>query len=336
MRDNPVVGVIGGTGLVGSELLSLMEQEPLPMSKLRVLASAESAGELYSVAGSEVSVELLTPNALQDIDVAVFAAGPEVSSTYLPLARKHGARCIDTSVAFGESSEAQIICSEVNGRLLNDQDTIWVSASAATVQLCAVANIIRESAGLKRLVVSTYHSCSGAGKAGLDELWDQTLAILNQKEIEQSAFPHQIAFNCFPQVDLIDDRGDSLEERRMVRESRSVLGMPALGLCCTAVRIPVMYSHCQSVNIETQQPFALNEVIEKLEQTAGLRVYRDSAEYPMPLSVSGSDEIHVGRIRRDTSVPDGLTLWTVADNVRRSAARNVLGILERLLSEHSH
>jgi aspartate-semialdehyde dehydrogenase len=194
-----------------------------------------------------------------------------------------------------------------------------------------VLKAIHEAAGLKRVVISSYQSVSGAGKAALDELWGQTIAVFNQRELEIEEFPHQIAFNCIPQIDLILENGYTKEEAKIINESRKILGLPELRITATAVRVPVLHSHAESVNIETERPLSPAQCIELLQGAEGLTVYSDSAEYPLQLEVTGTDEIHVGRIRADESVPHGLNMWIVADNLRKGAALNAVQIAERLI-----
>jgi len=185
---------------------------------------------------------------------------------------------------------------------------------------------------LRHVVVSTYQSVSGAGKAALDELWGQTLAVFNQQEFEQEAFQHQIAFNCIPQIDVFLENGFTKEEFKIINESRKILGIPNLRITATAVRVPVFYSHAESVFIETDRPFDILDIVKKLSSAQGISVRAAHDEYPMQFEAAGSDEIHVGRIRRDESVENGLSLWIVADNVRKGAALNAIQIAEKLIA----
>jgi aspartate-semialdehyde dehydrogenase len=208
---------------------------------------------------------------------------------------------------------------------------IIANPNCSTIQLVPVLKALEELAGLKHVVVSTYQSVSGAGKDALDELWGQTLAIFNQQEVQHEAFQHQIAFNCIPQIDIFLDDGFTKEEHKIINESRKILGLPNLRITATAVRVPVFYSHAESVFVETEREVTAGQLVQKLAVSEGIEVYPSNEEYPMQLETSGSDAIHVGRIRRDHSVPHGVSLWVVADNVRKGAAVNAVQIAERLL-----
>jgi aspartate-semialdehyde dehydrogenase len=215
---------------------------------------------------------------------------------------------------------------------VTDKDRVIANPNCSTIQLVPVLQAIHEVAGLKHVVVSTYQSVSGAGKGALDELWGQTIAICNQQEMPQEAFQHQIAFNCIPQIDVILENGFTKEEYKIMNESRKILGIPDLRITATAVRVPVFYGHAESVHIETERAVDVESIQRKLGQVPGVVVHESHEEYPMQIDVAGTDDIHVGRIRIDPSVPHGVSLWIVADNVRKGAALNAVQILERLVS----
>jgi aspartate-semialdehyde dehydrogenase len=208
---------------------------------------------------------------------------------------------------------------------------VIANPNCSTIQLMPVLKALHEAAGLKHVVVSTYQSVSGAGKLALDELWAQTLAVCNQQDVPMEAFQHQIAFNCIPQIDIMLESGFTKEEMKIVNESRKILALPDLRITATAVRIPVFYGHAESVFVETEREISAEEFVKVLSTTPGVLVNGGTDDYPMPLEVAGKDDIHVGRIRRDHSVPHGLSLWVVADNVRKGAALNAVQIAEELL-----
>jgi aspartate-semialdehyde dehydrogenase len=225
-----------------------------------------------------------------------------------------------------------LVVPEVNISSVTPDTKIIANPNCSTIQLVPVLQVIHELAGLKHVVVSTYQSVSGAGKNALDELWGQTIAICNQQQMPQEAFQHQIAFNCIPQIDVILDDGFTKEEYKIINESRKILGQPDLRITATAVRVPVFFGHAESVFVETERELSPQAAIKAMAQKAGVVVHAAMDEYPMQIDIAGQDEIHVGRIRRDTSVTNGLSFWVVADNVRKGAALNAVQILEKLLA----
>ena len=221
---------------------------------------------------------------------------------------------------------------EVNLSSVGSDTKIIANPNCSTIQLVPVLQAIHELAGLKHVVVSTYQSVSGAGKNALDELWGQTIAICNQQEMPQEAFQHQIAFNCIPQIDVILEDGYTKEEYKIINESRKILGLPDLRITATAVRVPVFFGHAESVFVETEREATPHDVMKALAGRPGIAVHSAMDEYPMQVDIAGQDDIHVGRVRRDPSVTHGLSLWVVADNVRKGAALNAVQIMEKLLA----
>ena len=332
ISKTPVIAIVGATGLVGSEMRTILEQRKVPCAELRLFASKDSAGEFYKFNDQEVEVELLTEDVFEGVDIALFGTAAELSAKYVPLAVKAGTVAIDNSSFFRMDPAVPLIVPEVNLSAIKAEDMIIANPNCSTIQLVAVLNTIQRIAGLKHVIVSTYQSVSGAGKAALDELWGQTLAVFNQQELPQEAFQHQIAFNCIPQIDVLLDNGFTKEEFKIIHESRKILGLPHLRITATAVRVPVFYSHAESVFIETERPFELEDIIRHLSESEGLAIHPAHDEYPMQFDVAGTDEVHVGRIRRDESVDNGLNLWIVADNVRKGAALNAVQIAEKLIA----
>jgi aspartate-semialdehyde dehydrogenase len=331
-NKEPVIAIVGATGLVGSEMLAVLEQCDIPVGSVRLLASKDSEGEVYKFRDMEAVVEELTDAAFQEVDFALFATSSELSQRYVPVAVDAGARVIDNSSAFRLQDDVPLVVPEVNGSLVSEDAKVIANPNCSTIQLIPVLKAVDSVASLKRVVVSTYQSVSGAGRDGLDELWSQTLSICNQSDMPQSVFDHQIAFNCIPQIDAIYEDGYTGEELKVINESRKILGMPDLALTATAVRVPVFYGHAESVNIETQRDFSMESIIEAISSCEGLELAESPSEYPMQVSCGGTDVISIGRLRRDKSVPFGLALWIVADNVRKGAALNAIQILERMIS----
>jgi aspartate-semialdehyde dehydrogenase len=331
MKKNPVIAVVGATGLVGNEMVAVLDQRKVPAAEVRLFASKESAGEVYKVGDSEVAVAELGNDSFNGVDIALFATSAELASKYVPIAVEAGAFAIDNSSFFRMDPKVPLVVPEVNGETIEERTRLIANPNCSTIQLVPVLQALHKAAGLKRVVVSTYQSVSGAGKAALDELWEQTLSIFNQKPFESEQFQHQIAFNCIPQIDLLLEDGFTKEEHKIINESRKILGLPDLRITATAVRVPVLYSHAESVNIELERELSVAEATKVLEGTLGVQVYPTVGEYPMQIQTAGTDEIHVGRIRKDLSVPHGLSLWIVADNVRKGAALNAVQIAERLI-----
>lgn len=335
MKANPTIAIAGATGLVGNEMIVVLEQLKIPFGEVRLLASEESVGEVYRVGSHEVSVEALDENSFSDVDVALFATSAELSRKFVPIAVEQGAIAIDNSSQFRMDPNVPLVVPEVNPGTVSASTRIIANPNCSTIQLVPVLKAIDELAGLKRVVVSTYQSVSGAGKAALDELWAQTLAIFNQKELPIEAFQHQIAFNCIPQIDVVLDNGYTKEEFKIINESRKILSMPKLRITATAVRVPVFHAHAESVNVETERELSPETLTAELARRPGIEVFSSSTEYPMQINAAHSDAIQVGRIRRDESVEHGLNMWIVADNVRKGAALNAVQIAQMLIGNVS-
>jgi len=333
MNKKPVIAIAGATGVVGQEMLAVIEQLNMPFKEVRLLASKDSAGEVYKVGSDEAVVEVLDEVAFKGVDIALFATSAELSEKFVPVAAENGALAIDNSSRFRMDKNIPLIVPEVNFDLLTKETKIVANPNCSTIQLVPVLDVINKAAGVKRVVVSTYQAVSGAGKAALDELWEQTRAVFTQKEVEREAFAHQIAFNCIPQIDLLLENGYTKEEFKIINESRKILRLPNLKITATAVRVPVFHSHAESVNVETERELLPAKLCELLAKTSGVTVFSDLGEYPMQVDVAGTDEIHVGRVRRDESVPHGLDMWIVADNVRKGAALNAVQIAKLWLEK---
>jgi aspartate-semialdehyde dehydrogenase len=333
IKRNPVIAIAGATGVVGTEMIAVIEQLKVPHSGVRLLASEDSAGEVYKVGADEVVVEKLADNSFDGVDVALFATSASLSEKYVPLAVEAGALAVDNSSHFRMQTGVPLVVPEVNFDAVTAETRLVANPNCSTIQLVPVLKALHKAAGLKRVVVSTYQSVSGAGKAALDELWSQTLAIFNQKPVEMEAFQHQIAFNCIPQIDLLMENGYTKEELKIINESRKILALPDLRITSTAVRVPVFHSHAESVNVETERPLSPKEAMEVLAKAQGVEV-SPTGSYPMQLDTAGSDSVFVGRIRADESVPHGLNMWIVADNVRKGAALNAVQIVQEFLNKY--
>lgn len=331
MKKNPIIAIAGATGVVGQEMLSVLSQRKVPCQEIKLFASKGSAGEVYQYSGSEIVVEELTEKSFAAVDIALFATSAELSKKFVPIACEAGAFAIDNSSHFRMVEGIPLVVPEVNADAITEKTRIIANPNCSTIQLVPVLDVIHKAAGLKRVVVSTYQSVSGAGKSALDELWSQTLAVFNQKEVVSEAFQHQIAFNCIPQIDVILDNGYTKEEFKIINESRKILSLPKLRITATAVRVPVFFGHGESVNVECEKQLYPDDLVKLLSNTKGITVFANQADYPMQLDVAGTDDVHIGRIRRDESVDNGLDFWVVADNVRKGAALNAVQIAEILI-----
>lgn len=330
--QSPVIAIVGATGLVGNEMLVIAEERKIACGEMRLFASKDSVGEVYKFQDQELEVQELTEECFEGVDCALFATSAELSARFVPCAVQAGAVAIDNSSHFRMDPTVPLIVPEVNMHMVTKDQTIIANPNCSTIQLVPVLKAIHDLAGLEHVVVSTYQSVSGAGKAALDELWGQTIAICNQQEMPQECFQHQIAFNCIPQIDVLLESGFTKEEFKIINESKKILGLESLRITATAVRVPVFYGHAESVFVETQRAITPQALCGALRAMQGVTVYEGSDEYPLQIDVAGQDEIHVGRIRKDPSVPNGLSLWIVADNVRKGAALNAVQILEQLIA----
>lgn len=331
MKKDPVVAVVGATGLVGREMIEVMLQREFPYSELKAFASDQSAGELIEADDDEVEIETLSSDSFEGVDIALFATDATISGEYAPIAVEAGAVAIDNSSRFRMDEKIPLVVPEVNGHLLKNNPKLIANPNCSTIQLALILNLIEKAAGLERVVVSTYQSVSGAGKKALDELWEQSLAIFNQSEIVQEHFAAQIAFNCIPQIDVFTGNGYTKEEMKIVNESRKILGLPNLRITSTAVRVPVFHSHAESVNIEMKKELTPEAFLKLAENSPGIEVFAAHDIYPMQIQAAGGDTVQVGRVRKDDSVKFGLDLWIVSDNLRKGAALNAVQIAEEVL-----
>lgn len=333
MKNDAVLAIVGATGLVGSEMQNVLNDLKLKFKDIKLLASENSVGELYEINGESYEVKLLTEDAFNGVDIALFGTKNELSEKFVKVASEKGVICIDNSSAFRMNKDVPLVVPEVNFDAIKPGQKIIANPNCSTIQMIPVLDAIEKEAGLERVVVSTYQSVSGAGKNALDELWSQTLAIFNQKEIEVESFLHQIAFNLIPQIDMIEEDGYSKEEYKMINETRKILNLPDLKITATCVRVPVFFSHAESINVQTKKEITPQRLIEILSKKEGIVVNDNVYEYPMPIDTAGENEIFVGRIRKDYSVPYGLNLWVVSDNIRKGAALNAVQIMQKLLED---
>jgi aspartate-semialdehyde dehydrogenase len=332
-KNKYVVAVAGATGLVGREMLDILEERNFPVSDVVPLASERSAGERVKVGDRSFTVKPLTRESFEGVDIALFSAGSERSLEFAPFAVKSGAVVIDNSSAFRMDPKVPLIIPEVNAEAVAKHSGIIANPNCSTIAMVMVLKPIHDAAKIKRVVVTTFQSVSGTGKTGMDELAQQTVALLNFKDLETKVYPHQIAFNCLPHIDSFLDNGYTREEMKMVNETRKIMGDDSIRVTATTVRVPVFRCHSESVNIETEKKVSANEVRALLSAAPGIIVFDEPRKnvYPLAIEVTGKDEIYVGRIREDESVENGIDLWIVSDNLRKGAALNAVQIAEQLI-----
>lgn len=322
------VAVVGATGLVGRTMVRVLEERKFPVRQLTLLASERSAGKKVPFNGSPVTVQTLAEERFRGVDFALFSAGAAVSLEYAPKAVKYGTVVIDNSSAFRMDDNVPLVVPEVNAHDIAAHKGIIANPNCSTIQLVVVLKPLHDAFRIKRVVVSTYQSVTGAGQKGLDQL---THEIANQ-ELREKKFPHPIAYNALPHIDVFFEDGYTKEEWKMMKETSKIMGEP-VKLTATTVRIPVMGGHSESVNIEFEKTCTVPEAQEILEKAAGVVLQDDPRNnvYPMPILSQNRDEVFVGRIRKDDTVASGLNLWVVADNIRKGAATNAVQIAEALI-----
>ncbi len=332
------VAVVGATGAVGNEMVSILEERNFPVNKLKLLASPRGAGTKIEFRGESYTVEILDENSFDGIDIGLFSAGGSVSEKFAPIAAKAGCVVIDNTSAFRMDPQVPLVVPEVNAHAISQyrNKNIIANPNCSTIQMVVVLKPIHDVARIKRVVVSTYQAVSGTGKRAIQELENQVLAIYNQQEIKKEVYPHQIAFNCLPHIDVFFDNGYTKEEMKMVNETKKIMEDDSIRVTATTVRVPVFYGHSESVNIETEKKITANEVREILSKAPGVVVVDNPKkfEYPLPIYAAGRDETFVGRIREDESIPNGINMWIVADNIRKGAALNAIQIAEILIQKY--
>lgn len=328
------VAVVGATGAVGNEMVSVLEQRNFPVRELKLLASERSIGKELTFKGKSIPVDVLDENSFAGIEIGLFSAGGSVSEKFAPIAAAAGCVVIDNTSAFRMVPDIPLVVPEVNPEAiaLYKNKGIIANPNCSTIQMVVALKPIHDAVRIKRIVVSTYQAVSGTGKKAIEELSQQTRALLNFEDPVIKVYPHQIAFNCLPQIDVFLENGYTKEEMKMVNETKKIMNDQTITVTATTVRVPVFYSHSESINIETHKKITAAEVRELLSRAPGVLVVDDPAEkrYPLAIDAAGRDETFVGRIREDESIPNGINLWVVSDNIRKGAALNAVQIAEIL------
>ena len=335
-RTSLTVAVVGATGVVGRTMVQVLAERNFPIGELRLLASGRSAGRMVSAAGRTLEVIEASADAFDGVDIALFSAGGDISTELAPQAAARGATVIDNSSAWRMDPKVPLVVSQVNPDDLAWHEGIIANPNCSTMQLAPLLMALRDAVGLERVVVDTYQSVSGTGADALVELEGQVRAYVAGEPKSARVYPHPIAFNALPEIDVFLPDGSTREEWKVVAESRKILHLPELRVACTAVRVPVFVSHSEAVHIETTAPIDPDQARRLFAAVPGVIVEDDPAQhiYPLATSAAGRDEIFVGRIRRDPSIADGrgLSLWVVSDNLRKGAATNAVELAEILVA----
>jgi len=331
------IAVAGATGAVGNQMVRCLEEADFPIQSIKLLASARSVGRQLRFKGDLIEVEELKEESFKGMDIALFSAGGGTSEKFAPHAAQSGCVVVDNSSAWRMDPDVPLVVPEVNPHAIAQytRKGIIANPNCSTIQMVIALDPIHKKYGIKRIVVSTYQAVSGTGKKAIDELFDQTRALINFLNCENKVYPHRIAFNCLPHIDTFMPNGYTKEEIKMVNETRKILEDDSIGVTATTVRVPVFHSHSESVNVETKEPISARDVKLLLENTPGIKVVDDPANnrYPLATDAAGQDLTLVGRIRDDESIPNGINMWIVADNIRKGAATNAVQIA-RVLADN--
>lgn len=325
------ITVIGGAGIVGREFLSLLDSRKVPVKRLRLLATARSAGKVVEFRGEKITVEETTEASFtKDDDIVFLSASGSASKQYAPIAQAHGSFVIDDSSAYRMDPAVPLVIPEINADDLEWHRGIVSQPNCTTTPMVLALNPIHRVTPLKRVVVSTYQAVAGAGGAAVDGLRAETVAALDGRHEPSGTQKREIAFNAVPQIDLFAEDGYTKEEIKMANETRKILHAPGVAVSATCVRIPTFFGHSMSVWAEFESPVSPAEARRLMESTPGVRLMDDPGQelYPTPMDVAGTDDVLVGRLRADTSLPGGITFWTVTDSIRKGAATNVVQIIE--------
>lgn len=332
------VAIVGATGAVGREMLEILHEREFPVNKLKLIASERSEGKVINSNGNKFAIEKLTGECFSGVDIALFSAGSSRSKEFAGHAVKAGAVVIDNSSAFRMDRDVPLVIPEINPHAITEyrKKGIIANPNCTTAVTAMALKPIHDISRIKRVVATSFQAVSGAGAQGIDELEDQTRSVLERSVISSSVFPHQIAFNLIPHIDIFLENSYTKEEMKLHLETRKILGDRSINITATTVRVPVFRAHSISVNLETERKVTVSEAFEALGSFRGIRVIDDVSanRYPMPIDASGEDDCLVGRIREDYTVENGLCLWVVGDQLRKGAALNAVQIAEELVRNH--
>jgi aspartate-semialdehyde dehydrogenase len=326
------IAVVGATGLVGRKVIEILDQRNFPVGKLRLLASDRSLGIQIEFKGKHYPVEKLTHDLFKGFEFAFFCAGGQISKDYSASAIAAGTLVIDHSSVFRMEETVPLVVPEVNPKQVFKHRGIIANPNCSTIQMVVALKPLHDKWKIKRIVVSTYQSVTGAGQHGVNQLEDE----INKDQVRLQKFPHPIAYNCLPHIDIFFEHGYTREECKMVNETKKIMEDPTIKVSATCVRVPTVGGHSESVNVEFEKPFTIDEVREVLETAPGV-ILQDNPQqciYPMPILAHNRDEVFVGRIRKDETVKNGLNMWVVSDNLRKGAATNAIQIAEEYIKKN--
>jgi aspartate-semialdehyde dehydrogenase len=329
------VAILGATGAVGAELLELLDRRQFPLKQLKLLASPRSAGQTITFQGQDLPIEVVNENSFDQIDLVLASAGGSTSLKWAPVAVRAGAVVIDNSSAYRMDPQVPLVVPEVNPEALADHHGIIANPNCTTILMSVAVWPLHQVQPIRRIVAATYQSASGAGARAMAEVIAQTKAILAQETPPTEIFPYPLAFNLFPHNSELNEQGYCVEELKMLHETRKIFNCPDLRLTATCVRVPVLRAHSEALNLEFDQPFAVEKARELISQAPGVKLVENwqTNYFPMPMEASGQDQVLVGRIRQDISHPCGLELWLSGDQIRKGAALNAVQIAEHLAEQ---
>ena len=329
------VAIVGVTGAVGQEFLGLLAERNFPAQEYRFLASSRSAGKKMTFAGQEYTIEELKEDSFGDVDIALFSAGGSISKKFAPIAAQAGTIVVDNSSAFRMQDEVPLVIPEINPEAIQQHRGIIANPNCSTIIGIVPVWPLHKANPVRRMIVSTYQAVSGAGWQAMEELKQQVREVLDGQEPQPKAFKYPCAFNCFSHDSDIGPNGYNVEEMKMGNETHKIFNDDSIAITCTCIRVPVLRAHCESINLEFQDPIEVEEVVDLLHQAHGVSIIddRENNRFPMPLDATGQDDIFVGRIRRDESLPDnrGINIWVAGDQLRKGAALNAVQIAEKLV-----
>ena len=342
MSNKYNVAIVGATGMVGGEFIRVLEQRKFPVKNIRLLASGRSKGKTLKFCGKSHKVEVLGKDSFKDIDIALFSAGGSISKEFAPIAVKAGAIVVDNSSAWRMDPKVPLVVPEVNPHAIKRHKGIIANPNCSTIQMVVALKPLHDVAKIKRIVVATYQSVSGWGKEAVDQLWEETKEAVKSNKRQATSdkikkikkvLPAQIAFNVIPHIDVFLPNNYTKEEMKMLNETRKIMEDDSINVTATCVRVGVVTSHAEAVNIETERKLSPDEAREILRKSPGVEVIDDvsNSKYPLPIDAAGKDACYVGRVRADKSVKYGLNLWVVSDNLRKGAALNAVQIAELLI-----
>ncbi len=335
MNQELRVAVVGATGAVGREMLKTLHERSFPATEVVPFASERSAGTVVQYGDDDLVVKELKEDVFEGFDIAIFSAGGSTSEKFAPHAAAAGCVVIDNSSAWRMDERCPLVVPEVNAHALEEHNGIIANPNCSTIQMLVALKPLHDAGKIKRVIVSTYQAVSGTGQKAIAELEKQVRQMFNLQEPDVDVYPHRIAFNCLPHIDVFMENDYTKEEMKMVHETVKILEDPQVKVTATCVRVPVFYGHSESINIETEKKITSAQARAILAQAPGIQVYDNPREnmYPMPIDAAGEDATFVGRIREDETIANGLNMWVVSDNIRKGAALNAVQIAEVLLEK---